>query len=141
VTVRRLAGEVLAGLDPAAVQAEVVSLQTGGPLWQLRVNCLRYCGFVHLHHRLESAELFPALRRSNPALEPVVDKLEADHLRVSDLLDEVEAACRALSADDTTPARQRVAGALAVLATDLLAHLEFEEEQISPTLRTWTAWR
>jgi Hemerythrin HHE cation binding domain len=52
-TVRRLAAEV-----------------TAGPLWQLKVNCLRYCRFVHMHHHAESAFLFPRLRRSNPALGP-----------------------------------------------------------------------
>jgi hypothetical protein len=137
-TVRRLAGDVLAGAAPAAVKAELAALQTAGPLWQLRVNCLRYCGFVHLHHSLESAELFPALRRADPALDAVVDKLEADHLRVSQLLDDVEAAAHSLT--DDLASRRRVAETLSVLATDLLAHLEFEEEQISPTLRTWQAW-
>ena len=34
--------------------------------------------------------MFPALRRSNPDLTAVVDKLEADHRAISALLDEVE---------------------------------------------------
>jgi iron-sulfur cluster repair protein YtfE (RIC family) len=84
--------------------------------------------------------LFPALRRSNPALNPVVDKLEADHRAVSHQLDEIEAAAKALGLRAGPEARRRVVEALNALATDLLAHLEFEEENVSPTLRTWTRW-
>ncbi len=84
--------------------------------------------------------VFPALRRSNPALGPVVDKLESDHRRVSDYLDEVEAAADSLVDQDTADGRQRVADALNVLAEHLLAHLDYEEEAISPTLRAWEGW-
>jgi iron-sulfur cluster repair protein YtfE (RIC family) len=70
----------------------------------------------------------------------VVDKLEADHARVSDLLDEVEAASRQLGERDETAARKRLVTALRTLSDDLLDHLLYEEEQISGTLRTWTSW-
>jgi iron-sulfur cluster repair protein YtfE (RIC family) len=138
--VRALAAEVLAGLDAAKVSQRIKGLQANGPLWQLKVNCLRYCSFVHHHHEAESAMLFPALRHSNPALGKVINKLEADHLRVADLLDEVEGACRNLSSVDDRASRQRVVDGLATLARELLEHLDYEEEQISPTLRTWKSW-
>src|SRR6266851_1298905 len=99
-----------------------------GPLWQLRINCLHYCRFVHSHHGVESMLLFPELRRADPALDPVVDKLEADHARVSGLLDDVEAAAGELSAAEDPAARQRLTAALHVLSEDLLAHLQYEEE-------------
>ena len=81
-----------------------------------------------------------ALRQANPALNPVVDKLEADHAHVSDLLDEVETASQQLGQAGEPPARERLVTALRTLSDDLLAHLQFEEEQISGTLRTWTRW-
>jgi hypothetical protein len=137
-TVRRLADDIAAGLPAAEARDRVATLATNGPLWQLKINCLRYCGFVHGHHNLESRLLFPELRRANPALNPVVDKLEADHAAVSDLLDTVEAAARGL--DGTCGARDRLVEALRRLATDLLDHLRYEEEHISDTLRTWTSW-
>jgi hemerythrin-like domain-containing protein len=134
-----LAADVAAGLPADEVRRSIRSLATDGPLWQLKINCLQYCHFVHSHHRAESALLFPALRRSNPALNPVVDKLEADHARVSDLLDQVEGAARTLGgADDHV--RQKLVRALEDLAADLLTHLRYEEEQISDTLRTWKRW-
>jgi hypothetical protein len=58
-------------------------------LWRLKVSCLRYCSHVHAHHGAEDVLLFPALRAADPTIGPVVDRLEADHVRVSDLLDVV----------------------------------------------------
>ncbi|MDH2423904.1 hemerythrin domain-containing protein [Sphaerisporangium sp. TRM90804] len=137
-TVSTMAEQVVDGLPPSEVRQGLRSLATNGPLWQLRVNCLQYCNFVHLHHRLESKSLFPALRERNPALGPVVDQLEADHLKVSDQLDEVEAAADGLYRDDSPANRDRLGRGLRALAADLLAHLRYEEEQISGTLRTMT---
>lgn len=138
--VRRLAVDVAEGRAPEEVQVEVANLQTNSPLWRLKAGCLYYCRFVHMHHTLEDTHFFPALRRTNPALEPVVDKLEADHRRVADLCDEVGAAARELTREDTPAVRASVVEALNALRDSLLAHLAYEEEQVSPTLRTWTQW-
>lgn len=135
VIVRSLADEVLDDLPAEDVQAQIDELQTNGPLWQLKDNCLNYCRFVHGHHGAEDALLFPRLRMTNPGLAPVVDKLEADHRVVSDLLDDVEDAARALSADDCEATRERVSNALKLLETELLTHLAFEEEFAGPTIR------
>ena len=91
-TVRELAAQVAGGLAPGEVEAQVASLAANGPLWALKVNCLHYCRFVHGHHRLEDVALFPALREADPDLAPLVDRLEGDHRRVAEQLDEVEAA-------------------------------------------------
>jgi hypothetical protein len=64
-----------------------------------------------------------------------VDKLEADHRRVSDDLDEVEAAAVHLTNGESATARQRVVEGLNVLAENLLAHLDFEEREAGPTMR------
>lgn len=111
-----------------------------GTLWKLRVNCLYYCRFVHAHHHGEDVALFPALRRTNPALGPVVERLVADHRKVSGLLDQIEASANALGAQDGTTPRARLVQALNDLSTDLLAHLAFEEEAIGPTLLEWETW-
>lgn len=134
-TVRRLAAEVTNGLPVEQLNAELSELQTNGPLWQLKINCLRYCRFVHLHHNAEDVLLFPRLRETDPGIAPVVDKLEADHRRVSDDLDEVEAAAAQLTNGDSETARRRVADGLNVLAGNLLEHLDFEEREAGPTLR------
>lgn len=138
--VRRLATEVLDGKDPECIRGEISRLQTKSPLWQLKVNCLYYCRLVHAHHNGEDVHIFPALRRSDPALEPVVDRLEADHRKVSDILDEVEAAASALVQDDVPSGRTRLVDALTLLSEYLLVHLDYEEASIAPTLRTWDSW-
>ena len=84
--------------------------------------------------------LFPALRRANPGLGPVVDKLEADHQQVSVLLEEVEAAAGNLAGAETAETRQRLTAALEALSTDLLAHLAYEEENVADTMRTMNGW-
>jgi hypothetical protein len=69
-----------------------------------------------------------------------VDKLEADHARVSDLLDEVSAVAQSLASDEDADVRKQLIVALTSLSDVLLAHLDYEEENISGTLRTWTSW-
>lgn len=137
---RELAAAAMAGAPAAEVAKRVEDLKTAGPLWQLRANCLHYCRFVHLHHRLEDARFFPAIRESDPAMGPTVDRLESDHRAVSTRLDEIEAASAALLEDDGAPARRRLAEALDALGALLLEHLDFEEAALAPTLRGWSEW-
>ena len=139
-TVRQMAADAAAGRAAGEIRAGIRSLAASGPLWQLKAGCLHYCRFVHSHHHAESVLLFPALRRADPALNPVVDKLEADHASVSDLLGEVETAARELSGAEDPAVRARLTQALQQLSADLLAHLQYEEDHISYTLRTWSDW-
>ena len=138
--IRQMAADAAAGRPAGALREAVRSLAMASPVWQLKVSCLQHCRFVHSHHTHESIALFPALRQANPALNPVVDKLEADHQHVSDLLDEVEEAARGLGEAAGDEARQRLAAALDTLSADLLAHLDYEEQHIADTLRSWTRW-
>ena len=134
-TVEGLAAAVLDGLPADDVHEELGELKKNGMLWQFQVSCLRYCGFVHMHHNAEDREFFDELEETNPAIQPVVERLRADHRKVSDYLDAVEAAARALSEDESQPARRAVAYALEVLKGDLLAHLEYEELNLAGTAR------
>src|SRR6201989_2046484 len=76
-TVRQMAADAAAGRAAGGIRAGIRSLAASGPLWQLKAGCLHYCRLVHSHHHAESVVLFPALRRANPALNPVVDKLRS----------------------------------------------------------------
>jgi hypothetical protein len=137
---RELAVDVANGASLGDVRAQIEALQTRGPLFQLRVNCLYYCRFVHSHHGHEDAWLFPAMRASAPDLAAVVDKLEADHRRVSDLLDAVEGAANQLEGPDDVTVRPLLVGALDELSRHLLEHLAYEEEVLAPVLSTWDYW-
>jgi hemerythrin-like domain-containing protein len=126
---------VLSGLTASDLNAELRRLETSGPLWQLKVNCLRYCRFVHGHHGFEDSAWFPSMRRADPALAPVVDRLEEEHRKVAAELDDVEAAAAALTEADSGDTRRRVVEALERLADDLTEHLAHEELSLGPTLR------
>jgi hypothetical protein len=69
-TVRRLADECQAGRPAEELADEIRELETNGPLWRLKVNCLRYCRFVHSHHGAEDALLFGGCVRRTRRLGP-----------------------------------------------------------------------
>jgi hypothetical protein len=138
--VQGLAARALDGLDAAQLRQELHELKSGSILWRLQVNCLRYCSFVHLHHHAEDADFFTELRDTNPAINPVIDRLQAEHRRVSDDLDAVEAAANALQRDDSHQARKAVVNALNALEQNLLAHLDYEELSIESTVRRVRDW-
>ena len=135
--IQQMAADTAAGEPASTIRRGIRALASASPVWQLKAGCLRHCRFVHSHHSHESYLLFPALRQANPALNPVVDKLEADHQHVSTLLGDIEVAAEDLSEGG---ARDRLIAALGALSTDLLAHLAYEEEHIASTLRTFTRW-
>lgn len=132
-TIRRLISRIDGGAPAAEVRASLDELAATSVVWQLRSSCIRYCNFVHSHHHLEDSLFFPALCRANPALRTVVDKLQADHVLVSGYLDAVEsAASRLVSAES---ARAELTATLSELSEHLLAHLDYEEAHLEPTLR------
>lgn len=131
---RQLAVAAAGGAPAGQLRSGIKQLQTKGPLFQLKANCVRHCHAVHAHHEHEDSGLFPAIRRSNPDLRSTLDQLQADHRAVSDLLDQVEGVARSLQ--NTGDSRARLVEALTALSTRLLAHLEFEEKALGPVLLT-----
>jgi len=123
-TVRQLAVRVADGASPQEVEVGLRTLQSRGPLFQLRVNCLSYCQILHSHHWHEDLMLFPAVRRLAPQLSDTVDQLEADHRVVSTLLDTIAELAQDLDRDET---RRALVDALTTLSAHLLQHIEFEE--------------
>lgn len=138
LTVRQLAADVATCMPAHEIAEEIKNLKRGGKLWQLKMGCLRYCRFVHSHHNLEDVAFFPSLRAANPALHPVVDKLEDDHRKVSDLLDAVEEGADILTKIDSDAVRRSIGDTLTVLSERLLEHLDYEELNVGPTLRRMT---
>jgi Hemerythrin HHE cation binding domain len=134
-SVERLAAEVVDGLSADGLNQQLEALRSNSVLWQFQVSCLRYCRLVHLHHHAEDVEFFDELEETNPAIGPVVERLRAEHREVSEHLDAVEAAARALTAADSVDARRAVFDALEALQGHLLAHLEYEERSVAATAR------
>jgi hypothetical protein len=139
-TVRRLAEQARDGLSPEKILAEIRSLETSSPLWRLKFGCLHYCRFVHTHHTLEDAALFPMVRKRDPSLNGVIDQLEEDHLTVHHITERIAAAADEIPGDASGVSRHRLVAALLELETHLLAHLDVEEQSLGPLLSTWTEW-
>jgi len=133
--IQALADQTLDGVDAKDLRRQLRALKRDTMLWQLRVNCLRYCSFVHSHHGAEDADFFAELRDTNPAINPVIDRLQGEHRRVSDDLDAVEAAANALRDEDGRQARRTLVDTLNALRENLLAHLDYEERSIEATVR------
>jgi hypothetical protein len=138
--VQQLAARSAEGLAPSQLREELHALKRGSVLWQLQVSCLRYCSFVHLHHHAEDVDFFAELRATNPAIGSVIDRLQAEHRRVSLDLDAVEAAASSLEGEETEHARQAVVEALRALERNLLAHLDYEELSVEATVRRMRDW-
>ena len=139
--VRGLATQALDGVHAEDLRRQLQPLKRDSMLWRLQVDCLRYCSFVHAHHNAEDADFFSELRDTNPAINPVIDRLQAEHRRVSDDLDAVEAAANGLAHEDSRQARQAVVDTLQALRENLIAHLEYEELNIEAHGPARPAWR
>jgi hypothetical protein len=136
--IEALATAVARGQDRVEIQGQVALLGSDGGLRMLQVNCFEYCRFVHGHHGLEDAAMLPRVRSANPAIGPVVDRLESDHRRVSVLLDDIEAAAQRL--DEVPDSRSVLVTALETLGGHLLEHLAYEEESLAPTMSRMAGW-
>ncbi|MFL5734746.1 MAG: hemerythrin domain-containing protein [Chloroflexia bacterium] len=129
----QVAEDITNGAPAGEVQARLDDLASTSVIWRLRVDCMRYCYLVHAHHHGEDALFFPFLCAANPALRAVTDKLQADHIAVSDYLDKVQALSARIANEEQ--ARGELAAALRELSDHLLTHLDYEEENLAPTLR------
>lgn len=139
-TVRRLAREARDGLPTEAILSEIRNLETNSPLWRLKYGCMYYCRFVHTHHTLEDAALFPMVRKHDPSLNSVVDRLEEDHLTVHHITERIVAVADEVATDASGESRGRLVEALTELEAHLLTHLAFEEESLGPLLSSWARW-
>jgi alkanesulfonate monooxygenase SsuD/methylene tetrahydromethanopterin reductase-like flavin-dependent oxidoreductase (luciferase family) len=96
--------------------------------WTLGAFCESYCRIVTGHHTLEDRSVFPHLRRADPELGPVLDRLHAEHEVIAGVLDRVDRALVALvsSPDGMTQVR----AAVDLLTDTMLSHLAYEERQL-----------
>jgi hemerythrin-like domain-containing protein len=102
--------------------------------WTLGAFCSRYCQAVASHHGLEDDSIFPHLRRSEPGLDPVIDRLAEEHLVIHDAIEAVDKALvhHINHPEDFGPLQS----AIDVLTDTLLSHLSYEEvELVEPLAR------
>ena len=111
----------------ALVRAEVARSGPGLGA-QLRVNCLTVCRGLEFHHSVEDRGMFPALAQQHPELSDTIARLGAEHVRVAELLAQLQAAL------DGPGGREAVLASVDRLVEQLLTHLAYEEEQLVPVL-------
>lgn len=98
--------------------------------WTLGAYCQSYCRIVTAHHTLEDVSVFPHLRRSEPALGVVLDRLQEEHEVIADVLDELDRALVALVSDAGPGALVRLQEKVDLLTDTLLSHLSYEEREL-----------
>jgi deazaflavin-dependent oxidoreductase (nitroreductase family) len=96
---------------------------------QLRVNCLTMCQGLSNHHMGEDGQMFPALERQHPELAESLSRLRREHEVVIRLLTDIQ---KLISSDQADPAT--LLAEFDRLATELEAHLDYEERQLVPIL-------
>ncbi|GAB3259728.1 hypothetical protein GCM10027425_22340 [Alteromonas gracilis] len=94
--------------------------------------CQQICRGIGVHHRIEDAHLYPALRSSDPELAAVLDRLTEEHEVIEEALEQVEDTLLALMGD---PERiGDLAARMDHLHALLLSHFAYEEEQLCTPL-------
>ena len=121
--------EVAAGrLDAADARSLLNELTMRQNSWQLGSFCAAYCRVVAIHHTIEDRRLFPDLAAREPALLPVVERLESEHAVVAEVLDRLDRALVAMVADAARI--DVVEREIAELSDVLLSHLAYEEREL-----------
>ena len=134
--VRDLVEQVDRGqVDVGAARSMINTMTLRQNSWTLGTYCESYCRVVTTHHTIEDVNMFPRLVRADPALAPVVERLEREHHDVAAVLEDVDRALVAM-VSDAGAGVDDVRRAVDTLADVLLAHLDYEESQLVGPLNT-----
>lgn len=89
----------------------------------------QYSHMLHMHHNIETLSMFPALQRRGLKTE-VVERLNAEHDQIAELIDNFSDAVQKLSTIDP----EVLHSDLRRFADVLKAHLTYEETHVCPLL-------
>ncbi|MFC0453841.1 hemerythrin domain-containing protein [Rhodococcus jostii] len=102
-------------------------------------------GFLHMHHGAED-ELWPLIRQRNQDAGVLLDRMAADHARISPAIDRVAAAATNYRVNASPEALEALASSVVALEVELLPHLRREEDEMMPivarslTRAEWEEW-
>jgi alkanesulfonate monooxygenase SsuD/methylene tetrahydromethanopterin reductase-like flavin-dependent oxidoreductase (luciferase family)/hemerythrin-like domain-containing protein len=124
--VRDLVEQVRVGaMDVENARSALNQLALRQNAWTLGAYCESYCRVVTQHHTIEDEGIFPHLRRSEPGLAPVLDRLVSEHRVIHDAIEGVDKALIALAAEPGDVSQ--LSEAVDLLTDVLLSHLAYEE--------------
>ena len=138
--VRDIVDQVRRGqLTVGAARSEINTMTMRQNNWTLGAYCESYCRIVTGHHTLEDRSVFTHLRRRDPDLGKVLDRLSEEHVVIHDVLEQVDDALVGLVGApsygaDATAALDELQRALDLLTDTLLSHLAYEERELIPPL-------
>jgi luciferase-like monooxygenase/hemerythrin HHE cation binding domain-containing protein len=115
--------------DPAAVRSFLNRMTIRQNRWTLGAFCESFCRIVTQHHLLEDRSVFPHLRRSEPELVAVLDRLADEHETIAALLDRVDGALVELVAA-ASDGIDGVRASVDLLTDALLSHFSYEEREL-----------
>jgi hypothetical protein len=127
--VRDLLARVAKGITAAGkARGELNRLTIRANDWALGGTCQLQCVSLAEHHGTEDAAIFPHLLRSQDNLRDVLDRLDAEHHAIHDVLEEIDAALIHLVRHpaDLGP----VTEAIDLLTDTLLSHFAYEEREL-----------
>lgn len=127
--VRDLVDQVRKGtVEVGAARSAINQMTVRQNAWTLGTYCQQYCRIITGHHSLEDQGIFPHLRRTDPALAPVLDRLQEEHHVIHDVLEQVDTALVGLAArpDDVSA----LVEAVGLLSDTLLSHFAYEEREL-----------
>ncbi len=128
-TIRDLADQVARGeVDAHEARLGLGEMSMRQNNWSLGAYCASYCRLVTAHHGGEDSEVFPTLRRREPTLAPVLDRLQREHVLIHEMLDRIDEALVGLVRGTTTITELRTE--VDELSDALLSHLAYEESQL-----------
>jgi hypothetical protein len=127
--VRDLLARVAKGITGAGdARGELNRLTIRANDWTLGGACQQQCVSLTEHHGTEDAAIFPHLRQSQDTLRDVLDRLDAEHHAIHDVLEEIDAALIHLVRH---PAELGpVTDAIDLLTDTLLSHFAYEEREL-----------
>ncbi|MFZ2530357.1 MAG: hemerythrin domain-containing protein [Rhodococcus sp. (in: high G+C Gram-positive bacteria)] len=102
--------------------------------------------FLRYHHGAEDKFLWPLIRRLDPHAGPLLDRMDADHTRISPRIDILGHAAFAYRGDNHATTPTELVAALDGLEDVLLPHLRDEEDEAMPLVsrtisrRQWGDW-
>ena len=135
VTLGKLIERAHAGtVTPAQVAAETGNMEMVSNFRRFGNLCGQYCQFVHTHHSIEDAHLFPALAQQGPVFKAIADRLQAEHVVVHELLLRLIDALNALAGEPTPERFEDTKTVYHALEKVLLSHLGYEEDAMGDAL-------
>lgn len=131
--VRDLLARVAEGATTAAgARGELNRLAIRANNWTLGGACQLQCVALGQHHTLEDGSIFPHLRRTDPGLGEVLDRLASEHHAIGELFEEVDQALVHLARHPTD--LDPVSEAVDLLTDTLLSHFAYEERELAGAL-------